>query len=163
MIIHSKKFVSDLDDDCLQPNAVDLRVSAISRINNNTPFFISDTQKVHRNSYDIAPVREEDISVWKLKPGQYQFETWHEVKVPEGYAGWLIPRSTLNRNGVFITSGLYDSGFHNFVGGVMHVSGETIIQVGTRIAQFIMFNAETLHLYDGDYNMEKNDGNSSTN
>ena len=34
------------------------------------------------------------------------------VSIEEGYAGFVITRSTLNRNGVFITSGLYDSGYH---------------------------------------------------
>ena len=74
--------------------------------------------------------------------------------MPTGYAGWLIARSTLNRNGIFITSGLYDSGFENFIGGVMHVrGGPARIEKGARIAQFIFVEAETVRLYDGEYSV----------
>ena len=68
--------------------------------------------------------------------------------------GWLIARSTLNRNGIFITSGLYDSGFENYIGGVMHVRcGPATIEKGARIAQFIFVEAETVRMYDGEYNV----------
>ena len=54
---------------------------------------------------------------------------------------------------IFITSGLYDSGFNNTIGGVMHVrGGPARIQQGTRVAQFIYAEAETVNMYDGDYN-----------
>ena len=44
------------------------------------------------------------------------------VTVPAGLAAFLIVRSTLNRNGIFITSGLYDQGFSNNIGFVMQKS-----------------------------------------
>ena len=78
------------------------------------------------------------------------------VKIPEGYAGWVITRSTLNRNGLFITSGLYDSGYHGVMAGALHVEGGPAkIEKGTRVAQFLMFEAETLSMYDGDYGIGK--------
>ena len=53
----------------------------------------------------------------------------------------------------FITSGLYDSGFNNIVGGTIHVrAGPAKIVNHTRIAQFIYAEAETVGMYDGDYN-----------
>ena len=79
------------------------------------------------------------------------------VTIPEGYAGWVITRSTLNRNGLFITSGLYDSGYNGVMAGLLHVHhGPATIQRGSRVGQFIMFEAETLSLYDGDYGVGKN-------
>ena len=64
----------------------------------------------------------------------------------------MITRSTLNRNGVFITSGLYDSGYNGVVAGVLHVNvGPMKVKVGTRVAQFLLFKAEALHAYNGDY------------
>jgi deoxycytidine triphosphate deaminase len=40
--------------------------------------------------------------------------------------------------------------------GVMHVTcGPARIKKGTRIGQYICFDAETLHLYDGDYGSNK--------
>lgn len=162
MLVHSSKFMNNLDDECIQPNAVDLRIASISKIDNNTTFVINESEKKHRDNIKVPLMTQLSEGLqgtgrkyWTLDQGQYQFETDHFVEIPEGYAGWLIARSTLNRNGVFVTSGLYDSGFKNTVGGVLHVSGKTEIDINTRIAQFIMLKAETEHLYDGDYNVKE--------
>lgn len=162
MLVHSSKFMTELDEACIQPNAVDLRIESITKIDNNTPFTITEDEKIHRDNIKLSLMTQLSDGLqstgrkyWVLDPGQYQFETNHFVEIPEGYAGWLIARSTLNRNGVFVTSGLYDSGFKNTVGGVLHVSGRTEIGYNTRIAQFIMLKAETEHLYDGDYNIKE--------
>ena len=134
----------------VQPNAVDLRIDKVFRIL-PTDFFISEDKKQHRKTEQVYP----DVTLeYYLEPGQsYQFDCKEQINIPAGYAGWLIARSTLNRNGIFITSGLYDSGFNNTIGGVMHVrGGPARIQKGTRVAQFIYAEAETVNMYDGDYN-----------
>jgi deoxycytidine triphosphate deaminase len=78
------------------------------------------------------------------------------INVAEGEAGFVITRSTLNRNGVFITSGLYDSGYNGVMAGVMHINcGLMKIKPGTRIGQYLCFKAESLHKYDGDYGLNK--------
>ena len=69
-------------------------------------------------------------------------------------------KDQFNRNGVFITSGLYDSGYHGVMAGALHVrGGKTYIKKGTRVGQFIMFEAETLSLYDGSYGIGKQHDN----
>ena len=135
------KFVADdelltnVQEGDSQPNAVDLRVGKIFRLEDKQ-FEISENTKKHRGTYEILM---ENI-----------------VKIPEGYAGWVITRSTLNRNGLFITSGLYDSGYHGVMAGALHVEGGPAkIEKGTRVAQFLMFEAETLSMYDGDYGIGK--------
>jgi deoxycytidine triphosphate deaminase len=78
------------------------------------------------------------------------------VDIKEGEAGWVITRSTLNRNGLFLTSGLYDSGYTGVMAGCLHVtSGPARIKKGTRLGQFILFEAESLSSYDGDYGVGK--------
>ena len=88
------------------------------------------------------------------------------ISVAEGESGFVITRSTLNRNGVFLTSGLYDSGYGidvntgetvgGVMAGVMHVNiGPALIKKGTRVGQYIMWNAETLSLYNGSYGNHK--------
>jgi len=78
------------------------------------------------------------------------------IHVGEGEAGWVITRSTLNRNGCFLTSGLYDSMYHGVMAAVLHVGiGIAKIKQGTRIGQYISFQAEMLHGYDGDYGIGK--------
>ena len=91
------------DKDQVQPNAVDLRIDKVFRIL-PTDFFISEDKKQHRKTEQVYP----DVTLeYYLEPGQsYQFDCKEQINVPAGYAGWLIARSTLNRNGIFITSGL---------------------------------------------------------
>jgi dUTP pyrophosphatase len=147
--IGSTTNINNIDDECIQPNAVDLKIDRVWEITNEE-FYLGINEKRHRKGKALLPVLGEFL----LESGKsYQFETPHYVHIPEGYAGWLIARSTLNRNGIFITSGLYDSGFQNYVGGVMHVNGGPArIQHGARVAQFIYVEAETASMYDGDYN-----------
>ena len=80
----------------------------------------------------------------------------HDIKVGEGEAGWVITRSTLNRNGLFITSGLYDSGYHGVMAGALHVTaGPAKIRPYTRVGQFLLFKAQNIKMYDGDYGHAK--------
>ncbi len=157
MIIHSKQFTSNVDEKCIQPNAIDIRISAITRIGSNK-IQLSEHYREHRDKLVEQKYlsANTDGEYWDLTRGSYEFETDHWVKIPDGICGWIVPRSTLNRNGVFISSGLYDSGFENYIGGVMHVMTGTLqLFVNTRIGQFITTRAETNHLYDGAYNAQK--------
>ena len=138
-----------------QPNAVDLRVSKIFKMDGQ--FLISEDKKVHRTTEELIP---DEKDWWSLDTGVYEIVMENIVSVGEGYAGFVITRSTLNRNGVFITSGLYDSGYHGVMAGSLHIrGGKTFIKKGTRVGQFIMFEAETLSLYDGSYGIGKQHDN----
>jgi|TARA_R110000787_G_scaffold214569_1_gene323771 deoxycytidine triphosphate deaminase len=148
--ISNTDHISAIEKNQIQPNAVDLRIAKLFRLL-PTEFYLSNDRKQHRQQEEIHP---DDNGEFFLEPNQsYQFDCLETVTIPTGYAGWLIARSTLNRNGVFITSGLYDSGFNNIVGGTIHVrAGPAKIVNHTRIAQFIYAEAETVGMYDGDYN-----------
>ena len=137
-----------IQDGDVQPNAVDLRVGKIYKINTNE-FVIDDDQKVHRGSEEVHVGAD---GYYRLQPGDYEVVMENKVTVATGEAGWVITRSTLNRNGVFLTSGLYDAGYSGVMAGVMHVGvGPMRIKPGTRIGQYLSYEAETLSLYDGDY------------
>ena len=140
-----------------QPNAVDLRVKKIFEINKKSPFIISEEDKTHRGSTEVQPDEE---GWFNLERGTYEIIMENVVSVGEGYAGFVITRSTLNRNGLFITSGLYDSGYHGVMAGCLHVRvGPAKIKKGTRVAQFLLFEAETLSMYDGSYGIGKQHDN----
>jgi len=143
--------ISVLPQENIQPNAVDLNIDRVWEIGTDE-FYIGIDNKQHRK--DTKEIFPDSTGEWLLEAGKkYQFDTSHWVVIPEGFAGWLIPRSTLNRNGISITSGLYDSGFQNYVGAVMHIGcGNARIQKGARVAQFVYCEAETDSMYDGDYN-----------
>ena len=118
MIIHSQNHVSNLDDKCIQPNAVDIRCADLFQIQaDDMRITISEDKK------EFFPQRKihaetvlglaKPIKAWRLDPRtSYQFETNHKVKIPDGMAGWLIIRSTLSRNGI-VMSGTGATFVHN--------------------------------------------------
>lgn len=144
--------LTNVHDEDIQPNAVDLRLDKVYKILPNI-FEISNDHKKHRGSEELFP--DED-GYFTLLPGSYEIVMENIIHVGQGEAGWVITRSTLNRNGCFITSGLYDSGYHGIMAGVLHVSVDTArIKKGTRVGQYLSFDAESLSMYDGDYGVGK--------
>ena len=132
----------------IQPNAVDLRVGKVFEINKQV-FILDEDKKQHRGSNELIP---DDSGYWNLYPGCYEVIMENMIEVGENEAGWVITRSTLNRNGVHLTSGLYDTGYNGVMAGVMHVNcGAFRIKKGTRIGQYLNFQAENIGSYDGDY------------
>jgi deoxycytidine triphosphate deaminase len=149
---NSKSQLTNVQQDDVQPNAVDLRLGKIFKVSSST-FKIDEKEKVHRGSYEIKP---DATGYFNLAEGHYEVVMENMITVGDNEAGWVITRSTLNRNGVFLTSGLYDTGYDGVMAGMMHVTcGPMRIQKGTRIGQYLSFNAESLHKYDGDYGKSK--------
>ena len=161
--------VSDLDPKCIQMNAVDIRVSELRLIDDyenpysefhNQLFEISDEGTVHKKKSQPLPLHDEEY--WVLSRGAYEFVSPHFVTVPSGYCGYLITRSSFNRNGIFIISGLYDSGFEGYVGGTLYnLGGRIKMKHKTRLCQLVMASAETLKMYDGQYNFKNLPTNSN--
>jgi deoxycytidine triphosphate deaminase len=160
---NSKSTLTNVQEGDCQPNAVDLRLNKVFKIL-PTVFEISDSHKKLRETEEILPDEE---GYFNLEVGDYEVVMENIISVAENEAGWVITRSTLNRSNIFITSGLYDSGYGidaktgEKTGGVMagclHVgTGMARIKKGTRIAQYLSFNSETLHMYDGSYGNHKN-------
>ena len=159
---NTRSIINGVQEGDSQPNALDLRLDKVFAIQGDT-FVLSEEMKQHRTSVAVEPDNE---GFFNLAPGSYEIVMENEIGVGSNEVGWVITRSTLNRNGLFLTSGLYDSGYGfstqtgEFVGGVMagclHVtSGPARIKQGTRIGQFLLFDAESLHHYDGSYGNHK--------
>lgn len=149
---NSKSLLTNVQPGDVQPNAVDLRLDKVFLILSNE-FEISNDHKKHRGTEELVPDAE---GYFTLHPGSYEIVMENIIQVGEGEAGWVITRSTLNRNGCFITSGLYDSGYHGVMAGVLHITtGPARIKKGTRIGQYLSFDAEALHNYNGDYGIGK--------
>lgn len=148
----SASTLTNVQEGDVQPNAVDLRLGSVFAIAPQV-FEISNEHKKHRGSTEIAPGED---GYYTLEPGTYEVVMENIIRVGDGEAGWVITRSTLNRNGCYLTSGLYDTGYHGVMAGVLHVTcGVARIKKGTRIGQYLSFNAEALHHYDGDYGIGK--------
>jgi deoxycytidine triphosphate deaminase len=149
---YSRSTLTNVQEGDSQPNAVDLRLGRVYKINNEV-FEVSNDHKKHRGSEEMFP---DGDGYFNLNPGSYEVVMENVINVGEDEAGWVITRSTLNRNGCYITSGLYDSGYHGVMAGVLHVTtGPARIKQGTRIGQYLSFNSESLSSYDGDYGINK--------
>ena len=149
----SRSTLTNVKEGDSQPNAVDLRLDKVFKIKQEA-FEISNDHKKHRGTeYELNTNSE---GYFFLEPGHYEVVMENIINVGENEAGWVITRSTLNRNGLFLTSGLYDSGYHGVMAGVLHVTiGPARIKKGTRIGQYLSFDAESLSTYDGDYGIGK--------
>ena len=137
------------DEASIQPNAIDLRVSKIYRIEDGLVSLVGES-KVHRPHTIIEPIQK----MYLLTSGKYDVVFEPMIEVSEGEAGFLIQRSTLNRNGIILTSGLYDSGYQGIIGGCLHIPEGCTLEIyqDERLAQLILTDAESLHKYDGVYN-----------
>lgn len=150
---NSRSTLTNVVEGDAQPNAVDLRLGKVFRIKPNV-FEIDNETKKHRGSEEVQP----DAEGWyTLEPGAYEVVMENIIRVGEDEAGWVITRSTLNRNDVFLTSGLYDSSYHGTMAACMHVGTAPMrIKRGTRIGQYLSFDAEMKHQYSGDYGFDEN-------
>ena len=152
----AKSSLTNVQPDDIQPNAVDLRLDKIFAINYKL-FAIGEENdkevKIHRGSFEMHPDKD---GYFFLNPGTYEIVMENTITIGEGEAGWVISRSTLNRNGLFITSGLYDSGYSGIMAGALHVNNFAAkIKKRTRVGQFLLFKSESLKKYDGDYGLGK--------
>lgn len=150
---NSRSTLTNVQEGDSQPNAVDLRIGKIFKIKTDL-FQISNDEKKHRGTeYEMKPDHQ---GFYTLEPGHYEVVMENIIHVGPNEAGWVITRSTLNRNGLYLTSGLYDSGYHGVMAAVLHVTiGVARIKKGTRIGQYLSFDAESLSTYDGDYGIDK--------
>lgn len=148
MGLKSRSKLTGIQAGDIQPNAVDLRLGKVFIIRPNT-FVIDENNKTHRGSVEIQPGPD---GYFTLVEGHYEVVMENVIDVGHNEAGWVITRSTLNRNGVFLTSGLYDTGYHGVMAGVIHVTvGPMKIKRGTRIGQYLSFESESLSKYEGSY------------
>lgn len=178
MFIHplnAKTAVTNITADCVQPNAVDLKIQAmyvqhgrkeramiLKNRTSHSRFIPLQPSQVYVGlppnfAEEITPSARDSIATtmaWVLKPNHfYQFETAHTVDMGEGEIGWVVGRSSLVRNGLLVSSGIYDAGFRGNVGGVIHnpTDQEVVIEVGARVAQLVIAKSESIKSYDGQY------------
>ena len=147
----STSTLTNVQPEDIQPNAVDLRIRSVFKIKDQAfmlDIFNGKETKQHRGVDELQPVDGR----WRLTPGVYEVVMDNNITMGPDEVGWVISRSTLNRNGVHLTSGLYDSGYSGLMAAAMHVEGgDFIIAKGVHIGQFLCFKAEALKMYNGSY------------
>lgn len=161
--------IADVDKQ-LQPNAIDFTLDVVHEINVYNIFTISEGGKEMKGTSPFEPIksRSDDQLFWFLRHSNvYDGMSDVYVNIPDGVAAMLITRSVFSRNGVFLTSGLYDSGFKGHIGFAIHVrQGDARVYTGTRIGQVIFVESENASQYVGGWNhkegthyTEKGNGN----
>lgn len=158
---HNRVRFTNVDNEKdVQPNSIDLRIDKVF-LPQQGVFILSEEKRVHRGSKELQTKRfQDEDDWWALQPGFYEIVFKNEIKLPKGEAGFVIPRSTLVRNGVYLATGLYDSGYEGIMVSGLHVTTATFyVKKGTRLAQFLLFEAETLRKYDGAYGSRKQHDN----
>lgn len=152
MIINPKKIIGEgivknFDEkEALQPNSIDLRIKSVREIRNGGSLRLLG-KDIKSQSLEYS---YEDI--WEFERGKaYDVEFEEFVEVPESMMAFVTHRSSLNRIGAHITSGIYDSGFKNYIGAIMRCDADITIQKGTRIATIYFMKAESDHKYNGQY------------
>lgn len=143
------KGIHDTDKQ-VQPNAIDFTLDQLKRVNEYMVAKLSESGKTMRTLID-ADVYDEG---WNLERGTvYDGTSDMYVELPDGVAAILFTRSTLARNGVFIVSGLYDSGYKGHIGFTIYpIGGRTMIAPGTRVGQIAFISADSAGLYAGGWN-----------
>lgn len=140
----------------VQPNAIDFTLDKVFVLATANPFIISEQGKQMRGGGIYNPIKDQrsGIPFWSFAKGtMWDCLSDVYVNVPEGVACMLVPRSTFTRNGLFLTSGLYDSGFKGHIGFVLHNrAGFAKVGVGTRIGQVIFVESQNATMYSGGYN-----------
>lgn len=146
----------------VSPNAIDFTVDKMFSIAFHNQFVISENGKQMRGGSPYLPVldRSSGMDFWKLKQNTIvDCLSDMYVTIPDGIACQLIIRSTFSRNGLFLTSGLYDQGFEGNVGFALHnPHGATTVAPGTRIGQIMFVQAQSSgEMYKGGYNHKDGD------
>ena len=76
-----------------------------------------------------------------------------QIELPANLCGELKIRSTYSRQGIFLSSGFWDSGFKGTLGCTLYNMSDKIIIIpqNERICQFVCLEAESASLYNGKY------------
>jgi deoxycytidine triphosphate deaminase len=138
----------------ISPNAIDFTLDKVFTLNTDDTPYVCETVKKMRSLYELDPINNSIERRWKLEGGRvYDGMSNMYVEVPENVVAILYTRSSFTRNGVFLTSGIYDSGFKGAVGfTIFTVGGPIEIGEGVRIGQIAFVEASSAKMYAGGWN-----------
>lgn len=133
----------------VQPNAIDFTLDNLKRLTTELAR-VSETTKQMRSLEDVPLLS----NMWWLEHNRvYDGTSNMYVELPDGVAAILYTRSTLARNGVFVVSGLYDSGYKGHIGFTVYpIGGDIILEPGTRVGQIAFVSASSAKMYAGGWN-----------
>lgn len=94
-------------------------------------------------------------SLWLKENTAYDFTCHEYVEVPKDCIAIIFVRSTYNRRGAFVTTGLYDNGFRGYIQGMLRTNCPVYLPKNERIAQIVFIRCNHVAQYDGQYQDRK--------
>jgi len=161
-MFRSGAFVADhvepTDEEQIQPNGVDLTLSAVHEP--REPGRIGqDTKEVgQRQAVEPEQIGEHVPDTYYLPAGGYVVGYGETVAIPADHVGFVYPRSTLLRNACMLNTAVWDAGYEGRGEGFLQVFQDIQIERGARVGQLVLARAEGADTYDGDYQREGIDG-----
>ena len=131
-----------------QPNGVDLTVGAV--------FTQTSRGRIGRDGKHVGDRTklEPDDGWYRLELGTYVVRYGEPVRIPTGHVGFVLPRSTLLRNGCTLDTAVWDAGYEGVGEGRLDVGHGIDIEAGARIGQLVLARADHEGTYDGTYQGE---------
>lgn len=140
----------EVSDDHIQPNGVELSVGKLETIDG-----VPRVKEGEYNKGVRTPVQPYDDDYAVLTNGAYVVTYNEKIEIPEGYVGYVFPRSRLTRCGGFLTTALWDSGYIGKGEGLLMAQTKMKVELGMKIAQIVFLDAEDPEvMYDGSHQHE---------
>ena len=148
------EYVDASTDEQVQPNGVDLTLDVV--------FEQREPGKITRDGKEIGervarPVTEtagDGPPTYYLPEGAYIVRYGERIRIPDGHAGFVYPRSSLMRNSCMLHTAVWDAGYEGRGEGLLEVHHDIELERGARIGQFVLTEANHEELYVGSYQRE---------
>ncbi|MEO6123486.1 MAG: dCTP deaminase, partial [Ilumatobacteraceae bacterium] len=108
--------IEPLDDNCIQPSSIDVKVDNLFRVFRNHTTGIIDVKQDLEDLTELVSIAED--GVFMLHPGEFVLgSTLERVVVPDDLVGRIEGKSSLGRLGLLIhsTAGFIDAGFDGHI------------------------------------------------
>lgn len=154
-MFRSGAFVADqltpVEGEQVQPNGVDVTLEAVHE--QSSPGRISRNGKQIGDRQEVEP--SGDPPAVELDPGGYILQYGETIHVPEQHIGYIYPRSSLMRNSCMLHTAVWDAGYEGKGEGLLEVHHPITIEIGARVGQFVLADADHAGTYDGSYQGER--------
>src|SRR3954453_7306578 len=108
--------VDPLDESCIQPSSIDVKVSNLFRVFRNHTAAVIDVKEDLEDLTELITIA--DDGVFMLHPGEFVLgSTLERIAVPDDLVGRVEGKSSLGRLGLLIhsTAGFIDAGFDGHI------------------------------------------------
>lgn len=117
-------------------------------------------KKIHPDAVVSQYAKEGDagldltaISVNMLESGAFEYATGLQIEIPEGYVGFVFPRSSIHKTGMRLANsvGVIDSGYRGEILCTFKEDAKLpLYSVGDRVAQLIILPYPNIQLEEVD-------------